>query len=84
MISSTTTKNIFILVMIDKDDTNADSADSFLTKLLYKICCLAKPSKIEEENTTKRTDAIESETQKDYEIPKIAQDYLIESTFNRR
>ena len=84
MISNTTTQNIFILVMIDKDDTNADSADSFLTKLLYKICCLAKPSKIEEDYTTKRTDVIDSETQKDYEVPKIAQDYLIESTFNRR
>ena len=70
--------------MIDRDDTNADSGGSFLTKLLYKICCLAKPSKIEVENTTKRTDAIERETQKPYENPKIAEDYLIESTFNRR
>ena len=70
--------------MIDQDDTNSKSGDSLFTKLLYKICCLAKPSKIEEENTTKRTDVIESETQKDCEIPKIAQDYLIESTFNRR
>ena len=84
MISSSTAKNIFILAIIDKDDTNADSGDSLFTKLLYKICCLAKPSKIEEDYTTKRTDVIESETQNDYEIPKIAEDYLIESTFNRR
>ena len=84
MIPSTTTKTIFISVMIDKDDKNSDSEENFLSKVLYKICCLARPSKIEEEHTTKIKDVIESETRNDCEIPKTAQDYLIESTFNRR
>ena len=70
--------------MIDKDDKNADSVENFLMKILYKMCCLAKSSRIEEEKTSKSRDVIESEIQKDCEIPKIAQEYLIESTFNRR
>ena len=70
--------------MIDTDDNNAASEENFLTKVLYKICCLAKSSRIEKENTSKSRDAIESEIQKDCEIPEIAQEYLIESTFNRR
>ena len=70
--------------MIDKDDKNGDSEENLLMKVLYKICCLATSSRIEEENTSKSRDVIESEIQKDCEMPKIAQEYLIESTFNRR
>ena len=84
MISSTTTKYNFTSVNIDNEDKHAYSEENFLTKVLYKICCLAKSSRIEEENTSKGRDVIESETQKDCEIPKISQDYLIESTVNRR